>query len=257
MSRLRVLLTNDDGIESRGLRALEEALRPICELWVVAPDREQSAASHAISLSRPLRVHAAGERRFSVDGTPTDCVYMAVNHFMKATPPDAVFSGINHGPNLAEDVLYSGTVAGAMEGTLLGIPYCVAMSAVPEERRFSFEGAALLGRALLEAANGAPTSPSLLLNVNVPVDGKAGAFRLTKLGRRGYFAKVEERRDPRGRPYYWIGGPEREHVDIPGSDCNAVFDDGLASVTPLSVNLTRTEALEPLDAWAVPGFKRG
>jgi len=252
---MRVLLTNDDGIESAGLQALEAALGPACELWVVAPDREQSAASHAISLSRPLRIHAAGERRFTVDGTPTDCVYLALNHLMKDHPPDAVFSGINHGPNLAEDVLYSGTVAGAMEGTILGIRFCVAISAVPVKRRFAFDAAAAFGRALLDGAPAAQATP-ILLNVNVPTDAVPDSFRVTRLGRRGYFAWVEERKDPRGRLYYWIGGPEREHDDIAGSDCNAVFDDRVTSVTPLQVDLTSRTGVAELENWKLPGFTR-
>jgi 5'-nucleotidase len=257
---MRVLLTNDDGIESAGLAALEAALRPACELWVVAPDREQSAASHAISLSRPLRIHAAGERRFAVDGTPTDCVYLALNHLMKEHPPDAVFSGINHGPNLAEDVLYSGTVAGAMEGTILGIRFCVAISVVPVKRRFAFDAAAAFGRALLDGApensQAGSTASPILLNVNVPTDAVPDTFRVTRLGRRGYFAFVEERKDPRGRLYYWIGGPEREHDDIPGSDCNAVFDDRVTSVTPLQIDLTSAKGAGQLENWTLPGFKR-
>jgi 5'-nucleotidase len=256
---MRVLLTNDDGIESAGLLALEAALRPACELWVVAPDREQSAASHAITLARPLRVQPAGERRFAVDGTPTDCVYLALNHIMKEQPPQAVFSGINHGPNLSEDVLYSGTVAGAMEGTILGVAFCAAISAVPVNREFAFESAAAFARALLdgaEAAGPAREAGQVLLNVNVPADGIPGHFRVTRLGRRGYFAWVEERKDPRGRRYYWIGGPEREHDDIQGSDCNAVFDDRVTSVTPLQIDLTNHAAVDQLANWTLPGFTR-
>jgi 5'-nucleotidase len=253
---VKVLLTNDDGIESDGIRALEAALRPACELWVVAPDREQSAASHAISLARPLRIHSAGERRFAVDGTPTDCVYLALNHLMKATPPDAVFSGINHGPNLSEDVLYSGTVAGAMEGTILGVRYCAALSAVPVNRHFTFDRAAAFGRALLDGAEAAMAAGPVLLNVNVPCDALSDAFRVTRLGRRGYLAFVQEGKDPRGRPYYWIGGPEREHENIPGSDCNAVFDDRVISVTPLQIDLTNSAGLARLENWKLPGFTR-
>lgn len=251
---MRVLLTNDDGIESAGLKALEEALRPLCELWVVAPDREQSAASHAISLARPLRIHRAGERRFAVDGTPTDCVYLAINHLMKEARPEAVFSGINHGPNLAEDVLYSGTVAGATEGTVLGVPFCVAMSAIPNQHRFEFAAAAALGRGLLAGAQTAIVRGPVLLNVNVPAQAPPGRFRITTLGRRGYLAQVEERRDPRGRPYYWIGGPERDHDDMPGSDCNAVFDDQVASITPIHTDLTSSAGVAQLREWDLPGF---
>ena len=256
---MRVLLTNDDGIDSQGLQALEAALRPHCELWVAAPDREQSAASHAISLARPLRIHRAGDRRFAIDGTPTDCVYLAINHLMTGQRPDAVFSGINHGPNLAEDVLYSGTVAGAMEGSILGIPFCVAVSAIPQERAFGFEAAAAFGRTLLAGAQGAapllPAAGPILLNVNVPF-AAGERYALTTLGRRGYLAQVEERRDPRGRAYFWIGGPERDHEDVPGSDCNAVFDEGVVSVTPLHIDLSSPRGHAALRDWAVPGFVR-
>lgn len=253
---MRVLLTNDDGIESTGIRALEAALAPACELWVVAPDREQSAASHAISLTRPLRLRAHGERRFAVDGTPTDCVYLALNHLMKEAPPQAVFSGINHGPNLAEDVLYSGTVAGATEGSILGIPFCAAISAVPVKGGFQFGAAAAFGRALLDGAEAAIARGPLLINVNVPADAEPAHFRVTRLGRRGYLAWVEERRDLRGKPYYWIGGPQREHENIPGSDCNTVFDDRLISVTPMQIDLTSGMGLDQLASWQLPGFKR-
>jgi 5'-nucleotidase len=251
---MRVLLTNDDGIDSTGLAALEAALTPLCELWVVAPDREQSAASHAISLSRPLRLTEVGPRRFTVDGTPTDSVYLAINHLMKDRRPQAVFSGINHGPNLAEDVLYSGTVAGAAEGAVLGVPFCAAVSAVPAQGRLEFAPAALLARALLEGAEAQIHRGHLLLNVNVPTDAIAGSYRVTCLGRRGYFAQVHENRDPRGRPYYWIGGPERAHEDLPGSDCNAVFDERRASVTPLTLDLTSGAGLGQLEGWDLPGF---
>jgi 5'-nucleotidase len=252
---VRILITNDDGIDSAGLRALEEAIAPLGELWVVAPDREQSAASHAISLTRPLRLHCLGERRYSVDGTPTDCVYLAVNHLLKDQPVDVLLSGINHGPNLADDVTYSGTVAGAMEGAVLGVPVSVAISLVPNGP-LDFTAAAVFSRALVTAFLSQPPSGPLLLNVNVPADAAPGRFALTRLGRRGYDSSVLEKVDPRGRKYYWIGGPQAQHADIPGSDCNAVLDDELISVTPLHLDLTSERGLAVMSALALPGFER-
>ena len=252
---LRLLLTNDDGFFSEGLRALEEAVAPLCEIWLVAPDREQSAASHAISLARPLRIHELGPRRYTVDGTPTDCVYLALNHLMKECRPEFLFSGINHGPNLADDVTYSGTVAGAVEGAILGVRYCAAFSSVgkgPER----FGPAADFARALLERLISDPPARPLLLNVNAPARPNARRFAVTRLGRRGYGAAVAEKVDPRGRKYYWIGGPEQSHENIPGSDCNAVLDDGIVSVTPMHLDMTSAAGIEALEGWQLPGYGR-
>ncbi len=254
---MRVLLTNDDGFWSDGLQALVEALEPLAELWVVAPDREQSAASHAISLARPLRLHRLAERRYAVDGTPTDCVYLAINHLLKDRPPDVLFSGINHGPNLADDVTYSGTVAGAVEGAILGVRFCAAFSLVGKGGDGRFAGAAEFARALLEAvAQRRPERP-FLLNVNVPVELAEKRFEVTRLGRRGYSAEVTENVDPRGRKYYWIGGPEQVHQDIPGSDCVAVLDRRVISVTPLHLDWTSPAGLDALGSWQLSGYAKG
>jgi 5'-nucleotidase len=233
------------------------ALEPLGEVWVVAPDREQSAASHAISLHRPLRIHRVRERWYAVDGTPTDCAYLAINHLMKESHPAVLVSGINHGHNLANDVTYSGTVAAAMEGYLFGVP-SVAVSLVAR-RTFDFTHAARfthsLVKALLERAASKTLKP-MLLNVNVP--GRPGAeptgYRITRLGRHSYGYEVVENVDPRGRKYYWIGGSEFQHEDIPGSDCNAVLRDGLISVTPLHLDLTDHPTIADLDGWKVDGF---
>jgi 5'-nucleotidase len=250
---VRVLVTNDDGIGSAGLRALEEALAPLCELWVVAPDREQSAASHAISLSRPLRLDSVGERRYAVDGTPTDCVYLAINHLLKGSRVDMVLSGINHGPNLAEDVTYSGTVAGAMEGAVLGVSVSVAISLVPKGQ-LDFAPAVAFGHALVRSVAERPPAGPLLLNINVPSTAQPGRYALTRLGRRGYDSSVLEKVDPRGRKYYWIGGPQAQHADIPGSDCNAVLDHDLISVTPLHLDLTSERGLGLMRGLKLPDF---
>ena len=162
----RILVSNDDGYFSEGLQALVEAVSPLGEVWVVAPDREQSAASHAISLHRPLRIKEVRARWFAVDGTPADCAYLAINHLLKDDRPVLMVSGINHGANLAEDIMYSGTVAAAMEGALLGVP-AIAFSLVAR-RSFDFAPAARFARSLVSSALSRPLPPRMLLNVNIP-----------------------------------------------------------------------------------------
>jgi 5'-nucleotidase len=251
-ARPRILVSNDDGHFSEGLRALVEAVSGLGEVWVVAPDREQSAASHAISLHRPLRIHEVRERWYSVDGTPTDCSYVAINHLMKDARPDLMVSGINHGANLADDVTYSGTVAAAMEACLLGVP-SIAFSLV-SRRTFDFTHAARFARELAGAVLAAKPQGRMLLNVNVPGHCEPGGYRVTKLGKHTYGYEVVENRDPRGRKYYWIGGSEYAHEAIPGSDCTAVLDDGLISVTPLHLDLTKHEQIPEIAGWPLEGF---
>ena len=248
---MRFLLSNDDGIQSEGLRTLARALAEVGEVFVVAPDRERSAASHAISLHRPLRLHEVADGWWSVDGTPTDCVYLAIHHVLKDRRPDVVVSGINYGANLADDVTYSGTVAAAMEGALLGVP-AIAISLVSRDL-FDFGPAARFAARLAAQVAERGLPPGMLLNVNVPRDQPRG-YRITRLGKRTYGSAVVENLDPRGRKYYWIGGSETRHVDIPGSDCNAVLDDQLISVTPLHLDLTEYRILEELRSWDVAGF---
>ena len=253
-SQPRILVSNDDGYMSDGLRALVTAVEPLGEVWVVAPETEQSAASHAISIHRPLRIRQVRPRWFAVDGTPTDCSYMAVNHLMKDRRPALMVSGINHGPNLADDVTYSGTLAAAMEASILGIPAIAFSLAMRHE--FDFEPAARFARSLAEAALRASPPPHLLLNVNVPGGREPAGYAVTRLGKHTYGFDVVEKVDPRGRNYYWIGGNEYQHEDIPGSDCNAVLRDGLVSVTPLQLDLT-DDALRPvIAAWTVDGYGR-
>ena len=248
---MRVLLSNDDGVNAPGLAALAAAF-PDDEVWVVAPDREQSASSHAISLHRPLRIVQVGERRFSVDGTPTDAVYLALNHVMRGRPPDLVLSGVNHGPNLGNDVLYSGTVAAAMEGALLGVT-AIAVSLAARSPHDFGAAAAFAAELARRVASSRPAAP-ILLNVNVPA-GPVKGYRFTRLGVRTYGNEVVEKLDPRGRSYYWIGG-DASHQDIPSSDCNTVFDDGLVAVTPLHLDLTQHAALQELRSWTIPGFAK-
>lgn len=227
-----ILVTNDDGIHAHGLRILTQALLPLGEVVVIAPDRNQSAVSHKITLHEPLRVSALEERRWAVDGTPVDCVYLAMNGLLPRTPA-LVVSGINAGPNLGFDVHYSGTVGAAVEGTLQGVP-SIALSLI--DRHGDYEPAARFARALAEAvlANGLPEG--VTLNVNVP-PGPVERARLTVLGRRRYSHSVHRREDPRGGVYYWIGGAptdEREECD---TDCEAIRE-GLIAVTPLYLDQT-------------------
>jgi 5'-nucleotidase len=248
----RILVSNDDGYFSDGLRALVDAVSPLGEVWVVAPDREQSAASHAISLHRPLRITEVRERWFAVDGTPADSAYLAIHHLLKDDRPRIMVSGINHGANLADDVNYSGTVAAAREAALLGIP-SIAFSLVSRPP-FDFQAGARFARSLVAAALAQPRlSPRMLLNVNIP-RGEPRGYAITRLGRHSYGYDVVEKEDPRGRKYYWIGGSSYEHEDIPGSDCNTVHRERCISVTPLNFELTDTQVLTELAAWPLDGF---
>jgi 5'-nucleotidase len=247
-----ILVSNDDGIHSAGLAALAAALEPLGEVVVVAPDREQSACSHALTLHRPLRIDEVQPGRFTVDGTPTDCVNLAMNAILK-TRPALLVSGINRGANLGDDVTYSGTVSAAMEGTLLGVP-SIAMSLIGRGT-FDFAVAASfatrLARWVLE--HGLP--PDTLLNVNVPQEFEGAAPRavaLTRMGRRRYGDAIVEKLDPRGRKYYWIGGEDVPFVAEEGTDFHAVHQ-GLISVTPIHLDLTNYRTLDVLarvqDTW--------
>ncbi len=248
---MRVLLSNDDGVHAEGLRALAAAFEGD-EVWVVAPDREQSASSHAISLHRPLRMTEVAPRWYAVDGTPTDAAYMGLNLVLKAARPDVVVSGVNHGPNLANDVLYSGTVAAAMEAALLGVHAIAVSLAGPPPHAFA--DAARFAAALARRVFASPPPAPLLLNVNVP-PGPVRGYRFVRLGRRTYGNEVVEKLDPRGRKYYWIGGEGGPtNQDIPGSDCNVALNERLVSVTPLHLDSTHDAVLQELRSWTVPGF---
>jgi 5'-nucleotidase len=250
---VRVLLSNDDGVHAAGLRALAAAFEGD-EVWVCAPDREQSASAHAISLHRPLRLHEVAHRWFAVDGTPTDAVYVGMNLLLEASWPDVVVSGVNHGPNLGNDVHYSGTVAAAMEAALLGVPAIAVSLAAPPPHDFTQAArlAVELARALVATR---PAQP-VLLNVNVPA-GLVRGWRLARLGKRTYGNQVVTKTDPRGRRYYWIGGEGGAvNHDIPGSDCNAVMEEGLASVTPLHLDATDGAEFEKLAVLRLPGLPR-
>mgnify|MGYP005839262079 CR=1 FL=1 len=239
-----ILATNDDGIQASGLAALVEALEPLGEVWVYAPDREQSAVGHGVSLHRPLRVAQVRERQFMVDGTPTDCVMLAVRNLLPRRPA-LVVSGINSGPNLGDDVTYSGTVAGAYEGMLLGVcSFAISnVSRAPRHMDTAACFAAQLAAYLLE--EGLP--PDTVLNVNVPdiAPKDIGDVLITRMGRRDYQDEIICREDPRGGAYYWIGGAAPSHVVEPGTDFDAI-ERNCISVTPLHRDLTHYAAMEPL-----------
>lgn len=234
-----ILLCNDDGYRAKGLRTLGVALRRIADVVVCAPEAEQSAKSHSLTLHRPLRLRRVDEGVFALDGTPADCVYVALYSEGRVLPrrPDLVVSGLNHGLNLGADVFYSGTVAAAREGALRGVP---ALAASADTEADPVEAAELIARmatTLLEAhpeANGSTQAP--LLNVNIP-RGRSWPLVATTLGSRLYGEFVEFRNDPRGREYLWIGGGQIKHPEMAGSD-TAACDRGAVSITPLLLDLT-------------------
>jgi 5'-nucleotidase len=237
-----LLVTNDDGAHAPGLATLAEAVRDLGDVWVVAPDREQSACGHALTLDRPLRLNPVRERWFAVNGTPTDCVNLAILGFLPEAPV-LVLSGINHGSNLGDDVTYSGTVSAAMEGTLLGVP-SMAVSLAGDGGDFAAAGAIARLVATRILVEGLP--PRTLLNVNVPSAAPKG-IRLAKLGHRAGSEQILEQKDPRGRTHYWIGGPPRwdrlEDTDL------GLVHDGYAVITPVHLDLTNYRALAQMTDW--------
>ena len=243
---VRILLTNDDGIHSDGLTMLEEALRALGDVYVVAPASEMSGASHSLTLSRPLRIRRIDARHWAVDGTPTDCVTLALNQILPPDElPDICCSGINHGGNLGDDATYSGTVAGALEATILGVPG-LAFSLVAREN-FDFTHAA---RFAVTAARKVLTEglpEGTLLNVNVP-PGEVAGVRVTRQGIKKARPIITEHIDPRGKAYYWIGEEYYGTSAEDGTDYAAV-EAGLVSVTPLRSDMTNHNALDALGAW--------
>jgi len=262
MTAPRILLTNDDGIQASGLMALAEACGRFADVWVVAPDREQSATSHAISLHKPLRARQVDAQRFTVDGTPTDCVYLGLHHFL-CEPPVMVVSGINHGPNLGNDVIYSGTVSAAMEGALFGYQAVAVSLCLPDNHRSQtlttkdFAVAADFACDLVQKTLETPMPPGVLLNVNVPFRPRAeiSGYRLCRLGYTDWAETVTVRDDPRGRPYYWIGGQRGTKDAIEGSDINAVAQ-GLVSITPIHYDVTDYRSLAYARSLHLAGYER-
>ena len=245
-----ILVTNDDGVKAPGLTALANSLSALGEVHVVAPEKEQSAVGHALTLRHPLRIEKVGPRVTAVEGTPTDCVLLAYYRLLPAKP-DILFSGINFGHNLGDDVTYSGTVAAALEAILLGIP-AVAVSIDRDGKKIHYDVAAKfavkIGRKVLK--DGLPRDT--LLNVNLPnlPAAKIKGVAVTRQGRRSYDDVIVEKVDPRGRPYFWIGnGKPRWEEDI-GTDIHAIRADKI-SVTPIHLDLTNHSAIETIRGWKI------
>jgi 5'-nucleotidase len=243
----RILVTNDDGVHSDGIHALADALRPLGDVLVVAPHVEASAIGHALTLRRPLRMEQLREGVYEVDGTPTDCVNIALTK-LYPSPPDLIVSGINKGYNLGDDVTYSGTVSGALEGALLGV-HSIAVSQERSSGAYDFRHAAAAAAMVagLVLRDGIP--PQTFLSINVP-SGTPKGYRLTVQAKRNHITTVDERTDPRGRPYYWIEEGENAWEPHDRSDFQAVRD-GYISVTPLQPDMTDYDALQKLEALAL------
>ncbi len=241
-----ILVTNDDGILSPGLTVLADALSELGRVVVVAPDRERSAIGHSLTLHAPLRAEEISKDFFSVSGTPTDCVNLGIHGLLDARP-DIVVSGINRGGNLGDDITYSGTVAAAMEATLMAVPAFAVSLESPSFKAADFQPAAEFARYLARQIvdHGLPTDT--LLNVNVPA-GNIHGVQLTRQGKRKYTEAVEEKTDPRGKKYYWIGGGELGFHDVKGTDFHAIVNHCI-SVTPLHLDLTNYRSFDELSLW--------
>lgn len=248
LKKARILVTNDDGIHAPGLKVLEKIAKSLSkDVIVVAPEVEHSGAGHSLTIRRPLRVRRLSKRRFAVDGTPTDCVLLAVQNILKTKKPDLVLSGVNRGGNLGEDVTYSGTVAAAMEATLLGIPAIAFSQMYTGTNPVKWDTAAAFAPKVVKKAVSVGWSENVLINVNFPdvaVDRVVG-IEVTSQGQRSISDLLEERIDPRGQPYVWIGGQKDERFIIKGTDLEAAYR-GAISVTPLYLNLTHGATMDRL-----------
>ncbi len=248
LSRFRVLLSNDDGINAPGMKVLMRAAEGLFqEVWVVAPEIEQSAASHSLTLRRPLRIRKISKRRYAVDGTPTDSVLLGVCEIMKEAPPDLVLSGINRGANLGEDITYSGTVAAAMEGTLLGIPSVALSQYFRNRQTLSWHTAEVWTVNVLKKLAKVEWSEGVLMNVNFPdvPPAEVIGIEVVRQGRRRISGELQSGNDPRGDPYFWIGMQRNEDKFHRGTDLEAV-ERGAIAVTPLTMDLTHTMTLRKL-----------
>lgn len=245
-----ILVSNDDGIHAEGLIRLAEALQAIGEVWIVAPDQPQNAVGRALTLHRPLRAVQVADRKIAVNGTPSDCVNLAMNGLLPEKPA-VVVSGINHGANMADDIPYSGTVAAAFEATLWGTP-AVAVS-LHGKNSLDFSPAARFAVRVVRSvlAHGLPSD--IFLNVNLPDTGgnDISSYRITKQGKSMYAGLIERRLNPRGEPYYWIGGDGTQFHDVPGSDAEAVLKYRCASITPIRIDCTDYASLDLLNTWRI------
>ncbi len=240
LSKARILISNDDGIHAPGIKALERIARTLSkDVWVVAPETEQSAAGHSLTIRRPLRVRKYGTRRFSVDGTPTDAVLLGVNTIIKGKKPDLVLSGVNRGANLGEDVTYSGTVAAAMEAVILGIPAFAFSQCVSNGHTPYWITAEQWAPKVIRHAMEVAWGPNILINVNFPdcLPEHVTGIEVTRQGKRKIGDELVERLDPRGEPYIWIGAQRLEDSSEEGTDIEAAYR-GAVAVTPLRVDLT-------------------
>jgi len=244
-----ILVTNDDGFDAPGIAALVQAVAGLGELLVVAPDRERSAASHALTLATPLRADEVAGRGYRVNGTPTDCVHLAVTRLTDGRLPDLVLSGYNRGLNVGDDVTYSGTVGGALEGTLLHIPSIALSVQVDHAGRVDFDIASAFTRLIVTEVLERGLAPGVFLNVNFPAESPRGV-RITRQGRRTYRSVTTEHNDPHGRPYYWIAAADIEPHGETDGDHSAIRQ-GYISVSPLTTNMTAELSLPELSSWGL------
>lgn len=246
---MKILLSNDDGYRAEGLNALRLAMLPLGSVTIVAPDRNRSGASNSLTLDVPLRANAYDTDAYYVNGTPTDCVHMAVSGLFEFDH-DIVVSGVNDSANLGDDVLYSGTVAAAIEGRFLGLPAIAVSLCVEEGSPRNFAGAARVAAQLVQRLIRSPLQGSMILNVNVPdvADERLRGIQVTRLGNRHRSKPVVRAKDPRGRNVYWVGSAGEGQDAGPGTDFSAVAE-GYASVTPLQIDLTRHAALPEIERW--------
>jgi len=249
-STLRILISNDDGINAPGIKVLERIAHALSkDVWVVAPEHEQSAAGHSLTIRRPLRVRQVSRRRFAVDGTPTDSVLLGVNHVLKGKRPDLVLSGVNRGSNLGEDVTYSGTVAAAMEGTILGIPSIALSQYITHPHPVKWGTTEHWAPEVIRRLLAMGWSRNVLMNVNFPdiIASAVTGIEIARQGKRKLGDNILERADPRGEPYVWIGSQRAEERNTPGTDIEAVCR-GAVTVTPLCFDLTHRETMAALEA---------
>ncbi len=247
---MHILISNDDGLDAPGIRCLAEELSGVVDrITMVAPDRDRSGASNSLTLDRPIRVERRADDVFRVYGTPTDCVHIAITGLL-VEEPDMVISGVNAGANMGDDVLYSGTVAAAMEGRFLGLPAMAVSLAYQAPRPSNYASAAQAARVLMEHLRREPLPADTILNVNVPdlPWAEIRGFETTRLGHRHRSEDVIPLDDPRGRRFFWVGAPGGEQDNGPGTDFNAIRR-GFVSVTPIHVDLTRYQALEQVGQW--------
>lgn len=246
---MRILISNDDGVHAIGIATLANEIAKIAEIEVMAPDRNRSGASNSLSVQVPVRVQQLSNGYYSVTGTPTDCVHLAVTGGLFQTKFDMVISGINAGANLGDDILYSGTVAAATEGGILGLP-SVAFSLVGKDPQKNYETAAIVARQIIERLKKAPLPYATILNVNVPdvrIEEIQG-FELTRLGKRHQAQPAIKAIDPRGYPLYWIGASGEEADAGPGTDFYAIKENKV-SITPMQLDMTNYTAFEMIKTW--------